>query len=72
MNSFQKTKQRGLSLIEAANAFISYTNSRINIINAMNKILLFGKEYICSELSHEIMKIRFNNELNKTHKLTHY
>ena len=58
-------------LNKGANAFISYTNSRVNIINAINKILLFGKEYICSELSHEIMKIRFNNEFNKTHKLTH-
>ncbi len=58
-------------LNKGANAFISYTNNRMNIINSINKILLFGKEYICSELSHEIMKIRFSDEYNKKLKLTH-
>lgn len=58
-------------LNKGANAFIAYSNNRKSIINAINKILLFGKEYICSELSHEIMKIRFTKEYNKTLKLTY-
>lgn len=58
-------------LNKGANAFISYSNSSKNIVNAINKILLFGKEYICSELSHEIMKIRFSNEYNKRLRLTY-
>ncbi|EMY3122864.1 LuxR C-terminal-related transcriptional regulator [Escherichia coli] len=58
-------------LNKGANAFISYANNSKSIINAINKILLFGKEYICSELSHEIMKTRFSKQYNKTLKLTY-
>lgn len=58
-------------LNKGANAFISYSNNRKSIINAINKIILFGKEYICSELSHEIVKIRGNNDYNNKLKLTH-